>query len=116
MEEKSHEKEFEIKYVKSTDFKNYFSTGVIGGGTLNGLININFFVDTIKLPERVARKIKDDLISNEETKPKTALGSIRELQVGILVDINTAKKIEKWLHERIELHENEVKKIKGLNK
>ena len=34
----ANEKEFEINYVKTNDYKNYFSTGVIGGGTINGLI------------------------------------------------------------------------------
>ena len=116
MEQKSKESEFEIKYHKANDYKTHFATGVIGGGTLNGLINLNFFVDTVKLPGKVVRKLQGELISPEEILEESTLGSNRELLVGILIDINTAKVVEKWLHDRIELQENEMKKVKVLRK
>jgi len=112
MKETNKSNEFEIKYHKSNDYKTHFATGVIGGGTLNGLININFFVDTVKLPDKVIKDLHGDLISAGERGPKETLGSNRELLVGILIDINTAKLIEKWLHDRIDLQESEIKKLK----
>lgn len=119
MEEKlkiSEIKEFEINYVKSPDYKNIFATGVYGGATLNGLINMNFFIDTLRIPEKVTLEIKDGKFLSEKPRKLIEVGTTRELAIGVSVDLNTAKIIKDWLGDKISLLEIELEKTKKLQK
>jgi hypothetical protein len=55
-------------------------------------------------------------VDPKETLQTIVPGSNREMLVGILLDIKTAKEFEKWLHDRIEIQENEVKNREELKK
>jgi len=98
-----------VRFIKSYDYKVGFSTGVHGGLSSNGLINMNFFVDRSVIPDsetveidEIGRKIRDI----EKIKDGDA---VREVQFGTLLDINSAKRVVKWLEERIKEYEDRIK-------
>lgn len=107
---------WEVKYVKSSDFKSFFSTGIIGGVTLNGLIDMNFFIDTKKIPEKVMLEIKDGKLNEPKVSDIKEWSSTREMFVGVLIDVNTARVIRDWLNGHIITIETEVKKQIELKK
>lgn len=102
----------EYHYLKINDFKTYFSTGVIGGPNLSGLLDLNFFVDRPTVPRITFHKIVDHKINPMESNREGRNGSIRELQCGVILDLNTAKALYSWLGRHIDALEkisNEIK-------
>ena len=109
MEKKS--KDLPIHYIKNEEFKTVFATGAHGGITLNGLLNVNFYCDRTVIPRKSQLKVDDNgLISEVDTEGRD--GGIREVQVGVLMDISTAKNIINWLDSHIKTLEN-AKPING---
>ena len=97
----------ETHFLKSSDFKTIYGSGVFGGITPQGLININFFTERAPLPKRIVLEIDEktgSLLGEVERESKEGL--IREVNCGILMDINAAKQLLNWLQEKIDQHED----------
>jgi hypothetical protein len=103
-------KTFRIKYSKASDFKTTLATGVFGGLSNNGLLNANFFTDRAILPKYQNIEIDDE--GNQIGKPVDEKDGdmLREVQVGVVMDINTAKSIVAWMNSKIEEFEKNIKK------
>lgn len=86
------------------------STGIYGGLGSNGLINANFYVDRTIIPHSEEVEVDENGKRIGEPLREKDGDSVREVQFGTLFDINTAKSFVKWLNERIEEHENKIKK------
>lgn len=99
-------------FKKSPDFKTALATGIYGGPTIQGLININFFVDRPPLPKSVSHEIDGERIGAEVEK-EVKNGLIREVHSGILLDVNTAKSVVEWLNDKIEILENQINASKN---
>ena len=94
-------KKVKIRYIKAYDFKTSLATGVYGGVAPNGLININFFNDRAVLPDSETIEINEQGLQIG-TLIEVKDGDIaRELQTGILLDVNTARIVVRWLESRI---------------
>src|SRR5688572_1446985 len=101
------DKKLKIRYLKSYDFKVSLATGVYGGITTNGLINANFFSDRTVIPTSQIVEIdgQGNIISSVEEKDGDV---VREVTVGLLMDVNSAKLLVNWLSSKID----EFEKIK----
>lgn len=102
-------KSIKIKYIKANDFKTSLATGVYGGVTGNGLINVNFFTDRAVIPDFQEVEIDDKGRTTGLPKDTRDSDAVREVQSGIMMDVNTAKVVVAWLDSKIEEHERLVK-------
>jgi hypothetical protein len=98
-------KSVKIRYIKAYDFKIALATGVFGGLTSNGLINVNFFHERTVIPDSQIVELDDD--GNQVGRPIDEKDGdlTRELQSGILLDVKTAKIVLEWLQGKLEQHE-----------
>jgi hypothetical protein len=105
----------EIKqhFVKNNDFKTVPGSGVFGGITSSGLINMVIFTERVPLPENIIVEIDDELGTiKREVSREIKQGTMRELQMGVLFDIETAKATANWLNSHVE----SLEKIINANK
>ena len=76
-------------------------TGVYGGLTTNGLINANFFNERAVLPDSQMVEVNEDGVIIGKPIDKKDGDIMRELQSGLLMDVNTARVIIRWLESKI---------------
>jgi hypothetical protein len=94
----------DIHFIKNNDFKTVLATGAFGGISPNGLINMNIFTERTPIPNKISYQIDSKnpaLDSSNETGTEGKAGIIREVQFGMLIDIQTAKNISAWLNSQI---------------
>lgn len=97
-------KKISFHYIKTNDFKTSMTTGVYGGVTLQGLINISFYLDRAVIPRRIEQEVVGNKLSAGILKEGRE-GAVREVHSGIIIDTETAKHIIKWLTEKIDFVE-----------
>ncbi len=102
-------KTVKIKYLKAHDFKTCLTTGVYGGLTGNGLINVNFFTDRAVIPDHQEVDIDDKGRTLGVPKDFKDSDLVREVQFGTMMDINTAKIVVAWLDSKIEEYDRMLK-------
>jgi hypothetical protein len=102
-------KKVKIKYIKSNDFKTSLSTGVYGGITNNGLINMNFFVDRVIIPTHEQYEVNENGVVQGHPEIVKDGDLIREVQYGGLFDLSTAKIVQTWLNQKIKELEEDFK-------
>ena len=100
-------------YIKNENFRTGFASGVIGGVTVKGLINLNFYIDRVPIPEYASHEVdkKTGQVLMPPFDVKTKQGSIREVQSGVEIDLATAKELQKWLTTHIEALEKGINKL-----
>lgn len=103
----------ETHYIKNHDFKTVEGSGIFGGLTNNGQININFFTDRAPIPKKIVLEVDPSsgkIIREVERESKE--GIIREVQFGVLLNIESAKNIVEWLNQKIEEHQKNIIQVK----
>lgn len=86
------------RYTKAPYYKKVSATGVVGGATPNGGLIVHFFHESQDLPETI--RINIDAKGMKEESLQGELGYTRELQVGVVLDTNTARAVGQWLIDR----------------
>jgi hypothetical protein len=97
------DKSIKIAYIKSPDFRTNLVTGIYGGLSPNGLLNLNFFVDRVALPNFQTMAVDEKGVSIPNVKPKDTKDSdlVREIQFGVLLNLETARSVINWMQERV---------------
>ena len=104
----------EYHYIKTNDFRSVFVTGAIGGPTVLGLLDMNVFIDRPAIPTSTKHAITEKQTIGEEVSKVVREGSIREVQIGLLMDINVARAIKGWLDSNILILEKQLNDINKL--
>ncbi len=100
-------------FIKNSDFKTVLGSGIFGGITSGGFINMVIYTERVPLPDSITIEIEEETGEVKgEISRETRDGTLRELQMGIILDINTAKATVDWLN----LHINNLEKILESNK
>ena len=93
------------------DFKTVLATGVFGGLTPNGLINMNFFLERANIPDTIIYQLSEDgRTAEKEVSVEGGEGIVREVFFGVVIDVNTANDLVNWLNERIKMVESNFNK------
>lgn len=113
MENKENEKTVTFKYKFADNYNPVYVNGAYGGVSSRGEIVVNFFLERLPLPNSVTHKVDENGIVGEiiekENKPKDLnVSSIRFVESGIVVNVETAKQIRDWLDKQIKLLETNV--------
>ncbi len=108
-----YKRTIKIRYLKAHDFKSVLATGVYGGLGSNGLINANFFLDRVIIPNHQIIEIDEEANRADRIVEEQKDGEIaREVHCGIIMDVNTAKIIAGWLTTKINEYEELIKNSK----
>jgi hypothetical protein len=100
-----------FEYTYSLDHKIIYANGAFGGPTGKGDIRISFFIETPKVPNSETFILDDKGlgekidIKSESTYPIRT----REFQISILLSIDNAETIAKWLTEQVNKWKNTLK-------
>jgi hypothetical protein len=92
-------------YVKSNLFRVVHVNGAFGGLSPDGNMFIALYSERAPLPDVTVQKIEDNgQIGAELVEQRQSSGGIvREMEVGLAMDIRTARIFRDWLTERIDL-------------
>lgn len=94
-------KEVEIHYKKSANYKTIYADGVIGGVSPKGNIFFDFYFERAPTPEKLVYRLTEEgrlgpLLDREQRQ-----GLERQIECGILLDVQTAVEFYRWLEKRI---------------
>jgi hypothetical protein len=95
-------------WVKSPHFRTIHANGVFGGFSPNGNLFLSVYSERPVLPDVTVQAIDGSgQIGKEIIEQRKGLqGVVRELEVGLAMDIPTAKSLVEWLNERIKIAES----------
>lgn len=108
-------KELDIHYIKSSCYRTFHVDGIFGGVTPGGKIHAATFVERQVLPETVRQKVGFDGKLGAEISRVTKQGITREIEAGLVMDVDMARIFRDWLDRKIEEFEK-VSKAKKTNK
>jgi len=109
-------KELDIHYIKSNCYRTFHVDGIFGGVTPGGKIHAATFVERQVLPETVRQKVGSDGKLGVEISRVTKQGITREIEAGLVMDINMAKTFRDWFDSKIKEFEKAVESQKIKNR
>jgi hypothetical protein len=97
-----------IHYIKSNHYRVIHVDGAHGGVTLRGLIEVNLYSERATIPQTTALQVHPDGRIGEEIKSEivSRSGLIREVEVGAVMDLATARALLVWLQDKIDALES----------
>ena len=92
--------QIEFKYVKSNSYRVIHCDGVIGNITPRGVLHMTLFSERQELPSTGIRRIdwKTNTLDPEELQESEGCFE-RELEVDVMMGVQTAKELHDWLGE-----------------
>ena len=90
-------------YIKSNQFRVIHVDGVHGGPSPRGQLQMAFFNERLPIPQQVthtvdeARELGPEVLDERIGKE----GIVREVEVELLLNLDVAKSIHKWLGDKI---------------
>jgi hypothetical protein len=106
-------------YLKSNFFRVIHADGAWGGVTPRGTIHMDFYSERSPIPQEMVFRLAGnpgdaERALGEEIKEKRVSKAdyIRELEVGVTLDLPAAKALMGWLEQRIKIAENRNEEIK----
>ena len=102
-------KKIKFSFIKSSYYRVIHADGAHGGVTPRGTIFAAFYNERAPIPQRTVHAVKGDSLSTELREERIEKeGFVREVEVGIVMDVNTATALHKWLGDKI----GELEKIR----
>lgn len=92
-----------FKYVFSEEYTPDYVNGAWGGATAAGEIVANFYLERHAIPREVVHPVKNEMLGEEaSSKPDDYKNVIiRCVQSGVVMNLDTAKKVHTWLGAHI---------------
>lgn len=97
--------QLDTHFIKNIDFKTVFGSGFYGGFTPSGHLNVFVYTERVPIPKRISFQINPDPSSpsiGPEIEREGKSGLIREVQFGVLFDVNTAQALSDWLKGKLD--------------
>ena len=94
-------------YIKSNFFRVVRADGVFGGVTPRQAIHMAFFNERNAIPKQTVFSVNEDGTLGPEIREERVVRDaiVREVEVDVVMDLNTAKSFLEWLRKKIELVE-----------
>jgi hypothetical protein len=91
-----------LNYIKSNYFRVIHADGAIGGFTPKGEMFVSLYSERPPLPDVTVQAIENGQLGPEILEQRRGTeGILREVEVGVVMDLNVAKALVVWLMERI---------------
>jgi hypothetical protein len=90
-------------YIKSAAFRVIHADGVVGGLSPRLDIQMNFWSERFPIPKQVVHAVQQDGTLGEEIQAErsTREAIVREVDAGVVLDLEVAKALQEWLKTRI---------------
>jgi len=94
-------------YIKSNFFRVIYADGAFGGINPQGLIRMALYNERTPIPQTTVQpvtpegRLGDELIDRRTARE----GFVREVEVDVLLNINTAKSLIVWLQDKVKVLE-----------
>src|SRR5450755_3231961 len=99
-------KEIEFDFIKSNFYRVVRGDGVFGGLSPNGSLHLGVYSERIPYPQKMFHKVENGAVGPEETERREGRkGILRELEVGISMDISQAIVLRTWLDDKLKQYE-----------
>lgn len=92
-------------YLKSPMFRAIHADGLFGGVTPTGNIHAAFFSERNPIPQQIEHPIlPDGQLGKEITESRVVRsGLVREVDIDVIFDLDTAVSFRDWLDEKIKI-------------
>lgn len=97
-------KEIVVNYIKTKNYRSFYIDGIFGGLTPNGKIYAELFLQRSVTPQTIKYKVESGIMKDEIERTGKE-GVVREIEAGVIMDIETAKVLKNWLETKIAEHE-----------
>ena len=92
-----------LHFLKSNFFRTIHVDGAFGGVTPHGGINMQLFSERFPIPTSTTHEMSGHVFGPEIASERVSKdGIVRELEVGIMMDLATARAMRDWLDRKIE--------------
>jgi hypothetical protein len=100
-------KTIKIDYIKSSQFRVVHADGVFGGITPRGNIHLDIWSERPPIPQQVVHEIAENALGDESVGERRIRDAdmIREVEIGIVMDLSLAKATVGWLQAKIDILE-----------
>ena len=90
-------------YIKSPQFQAVHVDGAIGGLTPRGLLHAAIYAERVAIPTSTTQPVLADGRLGDEIQSERVgkEGVVRELQVDLMMDLNAAQSLYKWLGDNL---------------
>jgi hypothetical protein len=111
-------KTIDFHYLKGPDFRSVHIDGAIGGLTTKGFLHIALFAERAVIPQKTTYNITDEGTLGDEIveRRESKNGIVRQMEIDLIVNEDTAIVLRNWLDQRIEEFEQRRKDIESLRK
>lgn len=92
-----------FRYYKSHNFRVIHADGAFGGMTPRAGLFVAFYNERFPIPEATTHSITQDGALGEELRSERVSKKeiIREVEAGVLLDVEAAKSLVQWLNQKI---------------
>jgi len=99
-------------YIKSNFFRVVHADGVFGGLTPRLDIHMDLWSERFAIPKETVHQLKPDGTLGEELREERVVQDaiVREVEVGVVIDVGLAKSMIDWLQDKIDQIEEAQKK------
>ena len=90
--------------IKSNFFRVVHADGAWGGVTPRGFIEVNFYSERQPIPRSLTHSVnlESGTLGAEIREARvTKEGPVREVEVGVIMDLQCARSVRKWLDDKI---------------
>jgi hypothetical protein len=95
-------KELEFDFIKSNFYRVVRGDGVFGGLSPNGSFHLGFYSERMPYPQKMFHKVEGGSMGPEETGKRIGrAGVLREMEVGVAMDVAQAIVLRNWLDDKI---------------
>jgi hypothetical protein len=101
-QEKASKKTLTISYRESPAYRNVHVSGAYGGLTPTGEIFMGVYSQRLHFPESSCVELPGNVGVAIEKDFKVSSGLVRDMEVGLTMDIDTAKAVYEWLKFKLE--------------
>jgi len=109
MSDAEKHRKIRFEYIKGSDYRTVKVDGIHGGPTVRGEIYAAVFTDRPAVPQVVSFLIDQNKLGDELKEERVGKETpIREVQMGMVMDLEIAKSIHEWLGVQI-------KSVEGLH-
>ncbi len=109
---KTKPKEMEFHFLKTNNYRSFYIDGAFGGITPSGLLAMDLFLERRPTPRKMIHAIEENGKLGSVIEKETKEGIIREIECGLIMNIDTAIKIKDWLDGKINEYNKMMKIIK----
>jgi hypothetical protein len=91
----------QFHYIKSNDYRVVHVDGAIGSVTPRGLIHAAIYSERVPIPKSAIHPINEDGSLGPPADEDIRSGIVREVEVSLMLDRNTAEGLRNWLTDQI---------------